>query len=105
VQPDLIYVDSARASIITERGVEGSPTLVVEVISPSAPTIDRKTKFQLYARARVPFYWIADPDVRSIEAYELADAGYQLVKRISGPTDESLPPFLGLVLVPGTLWP
>lgn len=105
VQPDLVYVDSTRASIVTERGVEGAPSLAVEVISPSTPAIDRTVKLQLYARHRVPFYWIVDPDARSIEAYRHGDTGFVLVTRAQGTARVSLPPLSGLWLVPESLWP
>ena len=35
VQPDIVYLDSVRCGAISRRGVEGPPTLVVEVLSPS----------------------------------------------------------------------
>jgi Uma2 family endonuclease len=105
VQPDLIYVDATRAAAVSARGIEGPPSLVVEVISPSTPRIDRTTKFQLYARYQIPFYWIVDPDARAIDAYELGDTGYRLVTRASGLAAVSLPPFPGLSLVPDSLWP
>ncbi len=105
VQPDLVYIDAARRSVATERAVEGPPTLVVEIISPSSRTIDRTIKFQLYARHRVPFYWIVDPDARSIEAYERAETGYVLARRAEGTDRVSLPPFPDLWLNPASLWP
>jgi Uma2 family endonuclease len=105
VEPDLVYLDPARAGLVAERGIEGAPMLVVEVISPSTPKIDRNTKFQLYARYRVPYYWIVDPDARTIEAYELDGAGYRLVTRAHGTDAVSLPPFPDLALVPESLWP
>ena len=35
VQPDLLYISRERLDIISQRGVEGAPDLVVEVLSPS----------------------------------------------------------------------
>src|SRR5262245_25633583 len=35
LQPDLVYVEQARLGIVTERAIEGAPTLVVEILSPS----------------------------------------------------------------------
>src|SRR5574341_1226275 len=49
VQPDVLYVATDRVPIISERGIEGAPTLVVEVISPSSSHIDRDRKLRLYA--------------------------------------------------------
>ena len=105
VQPDLIYIDPGRQAIVSRRGIEGAPTLAVEIISPSTPRIDRVTKLQLYARYRVPYYWIVDPDARTIEAYELSGDGYRLVTTARGTEPVSLPPFPDLAFVPDSLWP
>jgi Uma2 family endonuclease len=105
VQPDLVFIDASRASVASARGIEGAPTLAVEIISPSTPRIDRVTKRQLYARYGVAFYWIVDPEARAIEAYELAEGTYRLVTRAAGRASVSLPPFSDLALVPDSLWP
>jgi Uma2 family endonuclease len=47
VQPDMVYVASGSLPAISRRGIEGPPTLVVEVLSPSTIQIDRGVKFQL----------------------------------------------------------
>jgi Uma2 family endonuclease len=60
VQPDIVFVATAQLSVVSERGIEGPPTLAVEVISPSTASIDRRRKLQLYARYAVPCYWIVD---------------------------------------------
>ena len=105
VQPDLLYVEAARASAVSDRGVEGAPSLVIEVISPSTPRIDRQTKLQLYARYGVPCYWIVDPEMLTVDAYELAGDAYRLVTRASGATPVALPPFPALRFAPESLWP
>jgi Uma2 family endonuclease len=105
VQPDLVYLDPDRLSAVSARGIEGPPTLVVEILSPTTTVIDRSTKLQLYARYGVPYYWIVDPEARTIEAYTLAAGGCQLAARASGRAPVSLPPFPDLALVPDSLWP
>jgi Uma2 family endonuclease len=105
VQPDLIYVDPTREHVVTRRAIEGPPTLAVEIISPSTPRIDRVTKFQIYAKHRVPYYWIADADARTIEAYELAGDAYRLAAIARGADPVALPPFPALALVAESLWP
>jgi Uma2 family endonuclease len=105
VQPDLIFIAPAHASRVSRRGIEGAPTLAVEILSPSTTTIDRSRKLQLYARHGVPYYWIVDPDARVLEAYELAEGRYRLVTRAAGDAAVSLPPFPDLALVPDSLWP
>ena len=62
-------------------------------------------KFQLYARHGVPYYWIVDPDARTIETHVLARGEYQLAARLEGGEPAALAPFPDLVLDPATLWP
>jgi Uma2 family endonuclease len=79
VQPDLIFISTDRLHIITERAIEGPPTLLIEILSPTTHQTDRVTKAQLYARYQVPHYWLIDPDQQTLEAYELVINRYDLV--------------------------
>ncbi len=61
-QPDLMVVcDPAK---ITQRGIEGVPDLVVEILSPSTANKDTVRKRWCYEAAGVPEYLIVDPDER-----------------------------------------
>jgi len=104
VQPDIVYLDQTRAGAITSRGIEGPPTLVIEILSPSTSEADRHTKLQLYARHRIPHYWIVDPDARVVEAYALGVERYVLSSRISGDGALSAAPFSDLELPAASLW-
>ena len=77
VQPDLVYVSNERAGIIARRGVYGVPDLVVEILSPSTRDVDRGKKMSAYAAARVPHYWLLDPDAKTLEPYRLGDDSYE----------------------------
>jgi Uma2 family endonuclease len=104
-QPDVVYLDDARTSLISHRGIEGAPTLLVEVLSPTTTRTDRRIKRALYARYRVPFYWIVDPEARALEAYRIEDREYALTMRATGSEPCSPPPFEDLGLVVERLWP
>ena len=104
LQPDIIYLDNGRLGARRPYGVEGSPTLVVEILSPSTAMIDRTTKRALYARYAVPYFWLVDLDARVIEAQALRAGEYAVAVAASGPRPVDLPPFTGLGLVPETLW-
>jgi Uma2 family endonuclease len=60
VQPDLVVVLADRRSVLTEKRIEGTPSLVVEVISPTTGVRDIVQKREIYARYGVPEYWIVD---------------------------------------------
>jgi Uma2 family endonuclease len=104
VEPDIVFVGADRLDLISKRGIEGAPTLLIEVLSPSTGRVDRSTKFQLYARYGVPHYWIVDPDARLVETYRLAGPSYEPGPRLEGPTPAALPPFPDLLLDPASVW-
>ena len=79
IQPDIVYVSRERHGLIVERGLEGAPDLVVEILSRSTQARDRGVKMKRYAAAGIPHYWIVDPRTRSLEAYHLAEQGYELI--------------------------
>lgn len=104
VQPDIVYVANDRLQAISSRGIEGPPTLSVEILSPSTIQIDRQTKLQIYSRYGLPYYWIVDPEARAVEAYALSESAYGLTVRTAGDESLSAPPFSDLVITAATLW-
>jgi Uma2 family endonuclease len=73
LEPDLVFVRHDREEIIQKRGSEGSPDLVIEVLSDSTAARDRGLKRERYALYGVPEYWVLDPDARQIEVYRLRE--------------------------------
>lgn len=104
VQPDVLFIRSERATIISERGIEGPPDLIVETLSTGTARQDRTTKATLYAHFAVSHYWIVDPEARTIELYELEGDSYRLVTRDSG--DATIRPalFPGLEIRLAEVW-
>jgi Uma2 family endonuclease len=105
VQPDILYLAPDRLPLASRRGIEGGPTLAVEILSPTTRTIDRVTKRRLYARYGVPYLWLVDPDARAVEVFALENDRYVLAAGAAGPVPVDLPPFTALGLVPEALWP
>lgn len=69
LEPDLVYVAPGREDVLTDRGVEGIPDLVVEVLSPSTQAFDRGTKLRTYLELGVPEVWIVDPEARTVSVH------------------------------------
>jgi Uma2 family endonuclease len=104
VQPDLVFVANDRLDRISQRGIEGAPTLAVEVASPSTTLADRGRKMQLYAKFGVTFYWLVDPGVRLIEVFELIDGNYEMLSRTSPSDRARLAPFPDLTIDLAEIW-
>ncbi|HEX8682013.1 MAG TPA: Uma2 family endonuclease [Ardenticatenaceae bacterium] len=79
VQPDILFIGAGREGIIGGQYVEGTPDLVVEILSPSNWSYDREEKFRLYEEAGVPEYWIVDPRIKSVEVFVLEAGEYVLL--------------------------
>ena len=103
IGPDLVYISSERMDQMRDDGYYGTPDLVVEVLS-SKPHLDCKIKFDKYARASVPQYWIVDPKQRIVIAYELDDGIYRIGMEARGDMyfEPSLFPGLSIPLI--DLW-
>jgi Uma2 family endonuclease len=78
LQPDLLFVSSARLGIIGPEYIIGAPDLVVEILSPHRTSYDRVTKLEQYALYRVGEYWIIDLMAETIEVYMLTGKRYEL---------------------------
>ena len=76
-QPDLLFVSANRADIVERRGVMGAPDLVIELLSESTESIDRKKKFRNYQKYGVKEYFIIDPEDNEVLSYYLEDGRYK----------------------------
>jgi Uma2 family endonuclease len=78
VQPDLIFVSSERMSILTKANIQGSPDLIVEILSLTTQQRDRGIKQNLYAKYGVREYWIIDPENKTVEVLSWTEKGYRI---------------------------
>ncbi|MBK5274431.1 MAG: Uma2 family endonuclease [Desulfuromonadales bacterium] len=93
VQPDVLVV--CNKSRIFEANIQGAPDLVIEVLSPSNPLMDKRLKLQLYERFGVPEYLLVDPQNDLVERYALVEGAYGRAEIFAW--NEELP----LVALPG----
>ena len=75
LQPDIVFVSTARAAIVTKANVQGPPDLVVEVLSPANARLDTVRKLNLFARFGVPEYWIVGHEFDRIDVFRLGPEG------------------------------
>lgn len=106
-KPDLtVYL--AESPKPPRRGViRVAPDIAVEVISPTPRDVrrDRAEKMDDYAAFGIRFYWIVDPEIRSLEIFELGHDGRYT--RALGATEgvlSEVPGCPGLTLSLSELW-
>lgn len=75
VQPDLSIVCDREK--LDDKGCNGAPDMIIEILSPSSVKLDRWKKFQLYEKAGVKEYWLVDPINESVEIYLLISGQYK----------------------------
>ncbi|MCU1602762.1 MAG: hypothetical protein JWO22_3471 [Frankiales bacterium] len=88
LQPDLLVV---RREDVGELRLEGTPLLVVEILSPSTRAKDLVLKRALYADSGVPSYWVLDPESATALVLELEDGEYVERTRSAGEVTVAAP--------------
>lgn len=68
VEPDISVI--CDLDKLTDRGCEGAPDWIIEIISPGSRRMDYLTKHILYANAGVREYWIVDPAKNHTTIYQ-----------------------------------
>lgn len=79
-QPDMVSVHKKRMSVLTKRGIEGAPDLVVEIMSTSSRKRDKIVKRKVYSEYSIPEYWIVDLSNNTLEQYMLKNNVLELVE-------------------------
>lgn len=74
-EPDLLYVSPHHMERLKPTFLDGPADLVVEVVSPESMGRDRGDKFYEYQEARIPEYWLIDPQTEQCEFYQLDAKG------------------------------
>jgi Uma2 family endonuclease len=103
-RPDLIFFSKHRLDLVGEKAMEGPPDLCVEIVSPGSRLIDRRDKFKQYAKGKVAYYWIVDPEDHTAEAFKLTRRGFTAAGKGKDNDVVSFPPFPDLRISLGELW-
>lgn len=78
VQPDMTVV--CDRSKVDQKGIQGAPDLIVEILSPSSWRHDCLVKYNLYQRAGVKEYWIVDTEKQVVLVHTLEEGQYHASK-------------------------
>lgn len=68
VEPDISVI--CHGDRLDEKGCQGAPDWVIEIVSPSSRKMDYVRKPLLYQEAGVQEYWIIDPKQETVTIYE-----------------------------------
>lgn len=67
VEPDVsVICDPGK---INDRGCNGAPDFIIEIVSPSSQRMDYLTKLFKYRTAGVREYWIVNPMTQTVQTY------------------------------------
>jgi Uma2 family endonuclease len=100
LQPDLIYVRPERIGLIVDEKLRGAPDLAIEIFHSQGAGRDRISKLQVYARFKVPEYWLVDLDARAVTMLVLTPEGYEILASGFGDTMLTSRVLPGLALTP-----
>ena len=105
-KPDLSIFLPPNLPAATDTLVRVPAHVVIEIVSPRPRDTrrDRVEKFADYARAHVHYYWIVDPQIRSLEVYELGRDGRYAVALTATDERVRIPGCPGLTLDLTALW-
>jgi Uma2 family endonuclease len=81
-----------------------APDWICEIISPRTEVVDRGKKMRVYRREKVPFLWLVNPILRTLEAYRLIDGRWTLLDTFEGDMTARIEPFEAVELSLGVLW-
>ncbi|MCP9455324.1 MAG: Uma2 family endonuclease, partial [Nitrospira sp.] len=81
--PDLLFISTARLSIVTDINVRGTPDLIVEILSEATRKKDEVTKRKLYERYGVQEYWLVDPELEMVKVLRLSGNQYVRAAELS----------------------
>lgn len=74
VQPDICIICDLEK--LDERGCEGAPDMIIEILSPSTMKKDYYEKFNLYQENGVKEYWLVNPEGKSLQIFYLENNEY-----------------------------
>lgn len=69
VEPDISVI--CDQSKLTDKGCQGAPDWIIEVVSPGSKRMDYYTKLLKYSTAGVREYWVVDSEKSRIIVYDL----------------------------------
>lgn len=83
---------------------EQVPDWVCEILSPTTASKDRTIKMPVYAEIGVQYLWLIDPDLRTLEVYQLENQRWSLMASLKDDDNVSQVPFDSISFSLDGLW-
>ncbi len=83
LQPDIVFVSNKNFSTLSDRGIEGAPDLVIEILSKGNAEHDTIKKKTVYERCGVKELWYVDPMKKHAYGFVLKKGKYRPVGKPS----------------------
>lgn len=83
VLPDIMVILNDRIETIAEWGIDGPPSLLVEIASTYTDHRDRGIKREIYALDDVPEYWLVEPEGHCATVFNNPQNGRYLCETVS----------------------
>lgn len=80
------------------------PDWVCEILSPSTAKVDRVEKMPIYAHLGISHFWLIDPQLQTLEVYELHNSQWVLLEIIDNDKLVSSAPFQDVSFSLSSLW-
>lgn len=83
VEPDISVICDKNK--LTDKGCNGAPDFIIEIVSPSSRKMDYSTKNTLYSDSGVREYWIVDPVKERTTVYRYEEDAAPMITPFSMP--------------------
>ncbi|MBK8510087.1 MAG: Uma2 family endonuclease [Candidatus Competibacteraceae bacterium] len=103
--PDLAGWRRERMPVLPETAYFTlPPDWICEVLSSSTARVDRAVKMPIYAAQGIPFLWLIDPDLHTLEVFVLSEGRWSLERVCQESDPVSAPPFEAVTFALSDLW-
>jgi Uma2 family endonuclease len=103
--PDLAAWRRERLPALPEEAfMRLAPDWVCEILSPASAAFDRERKLPIYARAGVPYAWLVDPILRTLEVLAGRAVGFEPVQAHRDAARVRAEPFAAVEIDLAELW-
>ena len=96
VEPDISVI--CDKSKLDDRGCNGAPDFIIEIVSPGSRKMDYSTKMVLYSNAGVREYWIVDPAKERTTIYRFEEDAAPVIIPFAQPIQSGIYSNLEIVI-------